>query len=127
MASEGRAGLLTDDRHDRLVVELGVVEAVQEMDRSRPRRRQAHADLIRPLGVRAGHQGGRLLVADLDELDALLGALQGAHDPVDAIAGIAVDAVDAPLGEPLNEEIGDVHAKISSLVVRLLVPCPVTA
>jgi hypothetical protein len=38
--AEGDRLLLADDRDDRLVVELAVVEAVEQMDRARPRRRR---------------------------------------------------------------------------------------
>ena len=38
VAAERRARLLADDRDHRLVIELGVVEAVEQMDRARARR-----------------------------------------------------------------------------------------
>jgi hypothetical protein len=41
--------LLPDDGHHRLVVELGVVQAVEKVDRTRPRGRHAHADPAAPL------------------------------------------------------------------------------
>ena len=37
------ARLLADDRHDRLVVHLGVVQAVEQVDRARARGGQADA------------------------------------------------------------------------------------
>ena len=72
VAADRRARLLPDDRDDRLVVQLRVVQAVQQMDRARPGRRQADADFAGELGVRAGHEGGHLLVADLDEVEVVL-------------------------------------------------------
>ena len=71
-AAERRARLLADDRDDRLVVELGVVEAVQQMDRARAGRGHADADLAGELGMAAGHEGRHLLVADLDQLGVVL-------------------------------------------------------
>ena len=71
VAAQRRARLLADDGDDRLVVHLGVVEAVEEVDGARARGRQADADLAGEFRVRAGHEGGHLLVADLDELDLL--------------------------------------------------------
>ena len=68
VAAEPGPGLLADDRDDRLVVELGVVEAVEQVDRAGPGGRHADADLAGELGVRARHERGHLLVADLDEL-----------------------------------------------------------
>src|ERR671930_447062 len=76
------------------------------MDRARSRRGQADADLARPLGVRAGHEGGLLLVPNLDELQLVLVALERADDCVDPVAGIAVDPLDAVVGESLQEEVG---------------------
>ena len=52
VAAERRARLLADDRDDRRVVELRVVEAVQEVDRARPRGGEADADLAGELRVR---------------------------------------------------------------------------
>jgi serine phosphatase RsbU (regulator of sigma subunit) len=46
--------------------------------------------------VGAGHEGRHLLVADLDELGPVLAAAERADDAVDAVAGIAVDALHAP-------------------------------
>jgi hypothetical protein len=76
VAAERRARLLADDRHHRLVVELGVVQAVEQVDGARAGGRQAHADLAGELGVRAGHEGGQFLVARLHELRSLAGAVR---------------------------------------------------
>ncbi len=43
----------------------------------------------------------------LDEFDLAFGALQRTEDAVDAVAGIAVDAPDAPLMKTFDEEIAD--------------------
>jgi hypothetical protein len=51
VAPQRRAGLLADDRQHRLVVELGVVEAIEEMDGAGPGGHQADADLTRELGM----------------------------------------------------------------------------
>jgi hypothetical protein len=110
VGAERAAGLLADDRHHRLVVELGVVEAVEEVDGAGARRGQADADLAGELRVRARGEGGELLVADLRELDLVADLVERAQDPVDAVAGIAVDALDAPFGEPLEHELAYVHA-----------------
>jgi len=45
-------------------------------------------------------------VARLDEARALVaGVLEPSHDPVDAVAGIAEHALDAPGAQPLDQEI----------------------
>src|SRR2546421_10424598 len=74
------------------------------MDRARSRGGEADADLVRELGMRAGHEGGEFLVARLDDLHLLV-APEGAHDAVHAIARVTVDALHAPLGKPLQQEI----------------------
>ena len=104
------------------MVELGVVEAVQEVDRARSGGGQADTHLIGPLGVRAGHESRHRLVADLDVVDPVFRALERAHDPVDAVAGVAVDPLDTPLGEALGKEVGDVHGKLLSL--SAITACP---
>src|SRR5205823_2259374 len=105
VAAETHARLLADDRHNRLMVELRVVETVQEMDRARAGRRETHADLPGPLRVRTGHERRHLLVAHLDELQLVLVPLQGADDRVDPVARITVDSPNAVLGEPLEQEV----------------------
>src|SRR5213079_1524788 len=45
--------------------------------------------------------------ADLDELGIAAGAVEGAEEGVDAVAGVAVDPVDAPLGQPFEHVVSD--------------------
>jgi hypothetical protein len=60
------------------------------------------------------HEGGHLLVPDLNELDAVARAVERAHDPVYPVAGVAVDPFHAPVGETLDEEVADVHTGLLS-------------
>src|SRR6185437_10916408 len=76
-------------------------------DRARARRGHAYTDLAGELGVRARHERAHLLVARADELRLAFGAAQRSHQSVDAVAGISVDAVHAPLAEALNDEIAN--------------------
>ncbi len=90
------------------MVELGVIQAVEEVDRTRPRSGETDAGLACELRVGAGHEGSHLLVADLDELRYVLAAAEGAHDPVDPIAGITVNTFHSPLGcESVEQVVGD--------------------
>ena len=108
VAADRRARLLADDGEDRLVVEAGIVKPVQEMDRAGTGGGQADADLAGPFGVGAGHEGRFLLVPGLDEFDRVLPvAAEGRDDAADAVAGEAVDALDAPFLEAGENEIGD--------------------
>src|SRR5581483_10866802 len=68
---------------------------------------EADADLAGELGVRAGHEGGHLLVAHLHEVDPVLRPLQGAQRPVYPVSGVAKDAPDAPSMQALDEEVAD--------------------
>lgn len=110
VSPHGEAGRLSDNRHDRLVIHLGVVEAVEQMDGPRPGGGHAQAHLTGELGVGTGHEGRHLLVTGLDEADGIgfvRLALQGSHQAVDAITGKAVDASYAPLLQPIDHEIAD--------------------
>jgi hypothetical protein len=62
--------LLPDDRDERHVVELRVVQAVEQVDRARPLGGQHHPDLAGVLGVPDGHQRRVLLVPRLHESPA---------------------------------------------------------
>ena len=108
VGAEGDRLLLADDRDHRLVVELGVVEPVEQMDRPGARGGHADADLAGQLGVRGGHERRQLLVAGLDELDVVAVLVERAEQAVDAVARVAVDALDAPLVEAAEDEGADV-------------------
>ena len=91
---------------DRLMIALGVVQPSQQVYGSRPRRRKTDADLPAELGMAATHEGGRLLVPRLDELNLVPGTVERADDAVDAIAGITVDATHAPFQQTRDKRIG---------------------
>src|SRR4051794_7770652 len=55
-APQGASVLLADERDHRLLVELGVVETVQEVDGTGSMRGDATADPARELGVPARHE-----------------------------------------------------------------------
>src|SRR5581483_7786674 len=105
--------LLADDRDDRLMVELGVVKTVEEMDRTRARRRHADSDVAGQLGVRGRGEGGDLLVARLGELELVADLVEGAEQAVDPVARIRVDALDAPFGEAVEDELGGIRHVVS--------------
>ena len=93
------------DGDDGLAVELSVVETVEEVDAAGTRGGNAGAEPSRPLGVGAGHEGGGLLVAHLDEADLLLLLPQRLDDAVDAVAGDAENRVDAPVDQGVNQNV----------------------
>lgn len=102
--AQRRALLLSDDGDHGLVIELGIVQAIEQVDGAGAGRGQADPDLVRELGVAGGHEGRQLFVAALDEVDRIL-APEGGHDAIDAVARIAVDAPYAPLAQALEDEV----------------------
>ena len=105
-------------------VQLGVVEAVEQVDAAGPGGREADAEPAGELGVAAGHEGGGLLVAHLDEADLVLALAQGLHDAVDAVAGQAEDDIDAPVVNRVDENVGGSrgHCAIVPSFSRLIRP-----
>ena len=107
--AERGAGLLPDDGHHRLIVHLGVVKPVQQVDRARTGGRVAEADTAGELGMRRGHEGGHLLVPHLDVFHARLRFLKRHVQPAHAVARITVDPAQAPFLETLPDELAYVH------------------
>ena len=93
------------DRQHRGAVELGVVEAVEQVDGPRAAGGEADAQPAGELGVAAGGERRRLLVAALDEADLVLVLAQGLEDPVDPVAGEAEDRVHAPVDQLLDDHV----------------------
>ncbi|MNS58765.1 hypothetical protein D3C72_916940 [compost metagenome] len=106
VAAQRAARLLAHDGHDGLMVQLGVVQPVKQVDGARPGRGQAHADLPREFGVGAGHEGRAFFVACLDEFQFLVFPKR-ADQAVDAIAGIAEHTLHAPFAQAGKNKIGN--------------------
>ena len=104
--AQHRGFLHAGDREHRHVIELGVVEAVEQVDAAGAGRGQADADLPGRLGVGGRHERGGLLVVDQHELHPVLMAAEALHDPVDAVARDPEDGVHAPVCEPLDQSLG---------------------
>ncbi len=112
-------GVAGDGQH-RLAVALGVVQAVEQVDAARPGGGHADAEPAGVLGIAAGGEGGGFLVAHLDELDLVLVRAQRLEDAVDAVAGEAEDRLDAPVDQPLDQQVGHGfrHRTVSSVASR---------
>src|SRR3954471_13932570 len=67
----------------------------------------ADAERTSELRVRGRRETRELLMRNLNELDLILRPPQGTHDSVHAVAGKAVDAVDAPVDQAGDERIAD--------------------
>src|ERR1700761_1191877 len=109
-AADGRFGL-TADSEDRHVIQLSVIQAGDQMCGPGSAGRQTDAELAGKLGFSHGHEGGHLLMPDLDEFD-VVGPLQSTDHAVDAVAGVSVDAADPPGVQALDNEIADFHGPL---------------
>src|SRR5205814_10080871 len=74
------------EREHRRLVQLGVVKAVQEMDRSRAGGREADAQPSGVLGVSAGRKRGGLFVSDVYKTYTLTVLAQGFNQAVHVVA-----------------------------------------
>ena len=95
---------LAGDRQDGGVVHLGVVQAVQQVDRARAAGGDANAEPPGELGVAAGGERRPFLVTDLNEPDLLAQFPQRFHEAVDPVPWDAEDRVDPPLDEPVEQQ-----------------------
>jgi hypothetical protein len=78
------------------VIHLCIVEAVQEMNASRPGGRNTHAEPPGEVGISTGHESGRLFMPDMNEPYPILLLPKGLQDPIDAIAWQTEYGVNAP-------------------------------
>ncbi len=79
------------------IVELCVVQSVEQVNASRPGGGKTHAQPAGELGVPARHERGGLLVANLDEPDAIGARPERLHDAVDPVSRQSKDRVYAPI------------------------------
>ena len=105
-------GMAGDGQH-RLAVHLGIIKAVEQMDAAGAGSGQADAEPAGVLGIGAGHEGGRFLVAHLDEADLVLALAQRFHDAVDAVAGEAKDDFHSPVHKRSTRTSAVVRAILS--------------
>jgi hypothetical protein len=107
VAAQHRSGLLADDRDDRLMIGPRIVESGEEVDCTGTGGCETDAGRAGEFRVPARHEGAGFLVPPLDERDRVARAIDGADHPVDAVAGIAIDARDAPNLEALDQCVGN--------------------
>ena len=89
------------------MVQLGVVEAVEQVDGSRAGGRHAHAHLPGELGVADGLEGGHLLVPGLDELRFVVRPAPGREYAVDPVARVAEHMLHVPGAQPLEQVVSN--------------------
>ena len=109
---------MTRYREDRHVVQPRVVQTGEQMRCAGAGGGDAHAQFAGELCVRRGHEGSHFFVPDLNEFDRRTGsvfsffrrrlrAAECAEHAVDAVAGIAVNAANAPGMQSLDDEVAD--------------------
>ncbi len=102
--------MLADDRDHRLVIHLRVIQAIEQVNRAGSGCRDAHPHLAGELRMGTRHQAGDLLVGGTDVTEVLAVALGSSQRPVksaDAIPGVAVEAVQIPLDQAIDNEVAD--------------------
>ena len=92
-------------RQHRRAAAVGVIQALDEMRVARAGAPGAHREPPGELRLRPGRKRGRLLVVDMDPLDAV-GATHHVHDRVEAVAHEPVDPFHAGLLDDLDELLG---------------------
>jgi hypothetical protein len=90
----------------RHALQAGVEQAVGEVDGAGPGRGEADAEPARHARVADGRHGADLLVADVHVAEAVVPRPQRLHEAVDAVARQAEDGVNAPVHEPVHEQVG---------------------
>src|SRR3954447_24868403 len=112
--------LQAGDRQHWLIIELGVVNSVEQVDSARSRGGDAHAQLAGPFGVSAGCESSGFLMPHLDEADLLLARAKGLEDPIDAVAGYSEHDLDAPVDQGLDEDLASSLRHCRSLLASAL-------
>src|SRR5687767_391284 len=91
ITAQSRTDRLADNGQYRLVIKLGIVQAVQQMDRPGARCGEADSDLASELGVPGRHKRRLLFMPDLHELEAIQSPVERTQNAVDAVARIPID------------------------------------
>src|SRR5487761_168302 len=98
---------LAGNRQHRRAIQLGIIEAVEQMNRTRPGGRRAHPQPAGIFGIGAGHERRRFLVPHLYETQALLALPQRLEKTVNTIAWEAKNGVHAPVFKRIGHHIGN--------------------
>jgi len=106
-ATHGTAVGLPDDGQHGHVVELGVVQAVEQVDGTGPGGGHADPEAAAELGVANSLERGHFLVPGLDELRLVVGSHPGSVDAVDPVARVGKDLLHAPLAQSFQQVVGN--------------------
>lgn len=118
IGSQGSGGLLPDDGHHRLMVHLGIVEAIEKMNGSRSGGGDADPDFTGEFGVTAGHECSFFLMPCLIKADLFLCPIQCSHYSIYAVPRITVDPAHAPVHETLHQIIAGSYCHLVFLHIN---------
>src|SRR5581483_8220899 len=118
--------MMAGDRQDRLPIELGIIQTIQQMNASRAGGGHAHTQPPGIFRITAGHESGRLLMPHLQETQLVAMGAQRFHNAIDTISRKTEDNLHAPINESFNQNIrarfghNSISPFISFCVLRLL-------
>ena len=93
----------------RLFVELGVVQAVQQVDSTRAGGCNTHSQAPGVLGISTGHESGSFLMTYLNELNLVLGLSKCLDNPVHAVARQSEHNFHAPVEQTIHQYFPACH------------------
>ena len=105
ITAEGSACLLPDNRDNRGMVHFRIVKSVEQMNRAGAGGGQTNTDFAGELGMPAGHECSHFLMPHLHVIHRVAGAVDRTDDAVNAVAGISVNATNAPLADSFDQKI----------------------
>src|SRR4051812_2437534 len=101
--------LKTRDGEYGLAIQFGVIESIEKVNGAGTRGGETNAEFACGFRISAGHEGGRLFVSYLDELDFVLASAESFHDSVDTVSGQAKNVFNSPTQQSLNKNVGGGH------------------
>jgi hypothetical protein len=105
------------------VVELGVVQAIEQVHGAGARSGDADAEAAGELRIADCLERAHLLMPGLDELQVGLGPAPGGENAVDAVTREAEHLVDSPFAQAAKQVVGDSgsgHRRFLLVIARML-------
>ena len=113
-AADLLAGDLRGNREHRHAAAVAIVKAIDQVQIARPAAAGADRNLPGEMALCTGRKGGRLFMAHVHPFDLLVPA-NGVGDPVQRVAGDAIDAFYAGLGQRFDEHLRNFHSLLGFL------------
>ena len=97
--------MMAGDRQHRLSIELGIIQAIKQMNSSGAGGGEAHPEFAGIFRITAGHERRGFFVPHLDKADFVLAFAKRFHNPVNAIAWQAKNDFHSPFLKHLDQNI----------------------